>query len=285
MRCMRSVTSALIHTLCAFVLWPSWAHADVVSDWSTIAMNAAASSGRPVARAAHDMAIVHVAVFETMNFVQGGYVSRLLVRPSAAFRQPSEAAAAAAAHYVLEQLYPGLKVSFDAALEDSLAKIPDRQKADGARLTGRAVGANIYAILATGETAGKTARARFPENPEVSRADVSAQRAEPAMQTWHSVVSLLAGSKRLRPIETARLYALVFMAMSDVYAGMESRPAAASRRCGSCTLDAAVLKILDSEFRTTGGAEVAVSRFKSEAAANLGARIGKYALAHFAAAD
>jgi hypothetical protein len=78
--------------------------------------------------AAIKMAMVHVAMFETMNFIEGGYVPRFVVKPYRLVRVSSETAAAAAAHYVLAQLHPERKPALDAALMHSAAAISDAQE-------------------------------------------------------------------------------------------------------------------------------------------------------------
>src|ERR1700716_2901566 len=49
------------------------AQADSVADWNRIALDAGAKSGQPLEYNLRAMAMVHVAMFETLNFIQGRY--------------------------------------------------------------------------------------------------------------------------------------------------------------------------------------------------------------------
>jgi hypothetical protein len=101
-----------------------------------LAINAAGLDHTPVAanetrvfgerlgptRSSRAMAIVHIAVFDAINAIVGGYESY-----TGLSREPGEtsiqAAIAQAAHDTLKALYPSQGGSFDAALADDLAKI------------------------------------------------------------------------------------------------------------------------------------------------------------------
>src|SRR5712692_9540224 len=78
---------------------------------------------------------------------------------------------------------------------------------------------------------------------------------------WYSVVSLLIEAKRLRPIEAARIYALVSMAVSDVYSADSDARLAYDKGplCTSCTVNAAILVILESEFRSARTVKTAMT--------------------------
>jgi hypothetical protein len=101
------------------------------------------------------MAMVNTAMSETINFNEARGPSRFLVTPAKPLEASSEAAAAAAAHYVLVQLYPEQKASLDAALRRSLALVADEGKRESGRIMGIALGMNIYAILSSEAGAGE----------------------------------------------------------------------------------------------------------------------------------
>jgi hypothetical protein len=109
------------------------ASADVVSDWNETAVTAGyqANSGNANAR---NVAIVQLAMYEAINSIDPRYTpyrTRLVAEPGAS----REAAAAAAAHHALVRLYPARAKDFDAALQASLAGIPDGAgKAGGIKL-------------------------------------------------------------------------------------------------------------------------------------------------------
>jgi hypothetical protein len=106
-------------------------------------------------RAARAMAIVHIAVFDAMNAVAGGYHGYTDLRPASADTS-IEAAIALAAHDTLIGLFPSQKDDLDAVLVDDLQIVRDgRAKTNGITL-GRAAAA---AILARRENDGS----RHPE--------------------------------------------------------------------------------------------------------------------------
>jgi hypothetical protein len=87
-------------------------------------------------RAACAMAIVHIAMFETVNAITGGsfksYIGMLPANPSASI----EAAVAQAAHDTLVGEFPSQKYLLDPKLDDILSGIPD----SGAKTSGINVG-------------------------------------------------------------------------------------------------------------------------------------------------
>src|SRR5437660_7410022 len=96
--------------------------------------------------ATRSFAILHAAIYDAVNAIDRThrpYVVRLSGVPRDASQ---EAAAAAAAHQVLVALYPGFQSSLDAALQQSLAQIPDgNDKAEGIHI-GQTVAERILAL-------------------------------------------------------------------------------------------------------------------------------------------
>ena len=106
--------------------------------WNETAINASGLDHTPVAlgetrlfgeqlgpgRAARAMAIVHIAVFEALNAVTGGYRSYTGL-PAAHGRVSADAAVAQAAHDTLAALFPSQASSFAAVLAEDLTHIPD----------------------------------------------------------------------------------------------------------------------------------------------------------------
>jgi hypothetical protein len=91
-------------------------------------------------RSSRAMAIVHIAIFDAMNAVVGGYHSYSpgLTAPRGT---SVDAAIAQAAHDTLVALYSSQAASFDAALAQDLAALPDRGKAAGVELGRRSAAA------------------------------------------------------------------------------------------------------------------------------------------------
>jgi hypothetical protein len=196
--------------LVALLLPSALARADVVADWNAIALKTVTLSEQEPAYVAHTMATVHVAMFEVMNFIEGVYVPRFLVRPPAPLGGSGEAAAAAAAHYVLCELHPDQNAALDAALARSLASIPDEQEKSNARVWGRQLGANIHAIRSSDGNEFK--------RPRLSPVQASSAEAVANFAALNAAVAGFVEAKRLKPIDAARVHALASMAVSDAYA-------------------------------------------------------------------
>ena len=96
-------------------------------------------------RTALAFAIVHVAIFEAVNAVTGGYTSYTGLEPAPAGTS-IEAAVAQAAHDTLAAEYPSQAPRFDDLLANDLAQLPDDDaKQSGIDLGGRAA-ASILAL-------------------------------------------------------------------------------------------------------------------------------------------
>lgn len=143
----------------------------IVRRWNEIAINASGLDHTPVApgeqrvfgeqigpcRAARAMAIVHIAMFDTVNAAVGEYQSYTGVRASSG-PLSLEAAISQAAHDTLIALFPSQKNSFDARLAEDLGGVKNKNaKANGITLGKRAAAA----ILAMRSNDG----AEFPEVP------------------------------------------------------------------------------------------------------------------------
>lgn len=131
---------------------------DAVRRWNQIAIDASGLDHTPVApgqarvfgeqlgpgRSSRAMAIVHIAMFDTMNSVVRRYESYTDLRPSWGLVS-MQAAISQAAHDALVALYPSQASTFDAALAEDLADVSyPRAKFNGINL-GRAAAALILA--------------------------------------------------------------------------------------------------------------------------------------------
>ena len=116
----------------------SVATADVITDWDEKAVAAGYTAKQGPPPHSRIVAIVHLAMFEAVNSIEGRYRpyrARLPAEPGAS----REAAAAAAAHYVLTRVYPDQAKDMDKALQSSLAAVGDEAaRAKGVRLGERA---------------------------------------------------------------------------------------------------------------------------------------------------
>jgi hypothetical protein len=98
--------------------------ADVVIEWNQKAGAAVVEAKLYPFVAGRAMSLVHVAMFDAINSIEGQY-SPYKVKVSAPAGSSAEAAGVAAAHAVLMKLFPEQKASLDAAYAASLAQIPD----------------------------------------------------------------------------------------------------------------------------------------------------------------
>ena len=128
---------------------------DSIHRWNQIAIDASGLDHTPVApgelrtfgeqlgpgRSSRAMAIVHVAIFDSVNAVIGGYQSYSGI-PKAKAPVSLDAAVAQAAHDTLSVLYPSQRAKFDSLLADDLAKIKNKnQRNNGISLGQRAANA------------------------------------------------------------------------------------------------------------------------------------------------
>jgi hypothetical protein len=137
---MKHSAAAAIGVLMVFAT--GTASADTITDWNQTAiavLKAANVGGNPWSRS---MAMVHVAMSDAVNSVQGRYTRYVATGPLA--RDASaEAAASSAARQVLLQLYPDQKAMIDEAYAASTKGIPD----GAAKSAGVALGEQVAALV------------------------------------------------------------------------------------------------------------------------------------------
>jgi len=121
---------------------------DVVTTWNKVAQDAIIGvAKKPGSASLIDLAIVHLAIYDAVNSIDGSH-QPYLVNAAAPAGASIDAAAAQAAHDVLVGLYPSQVASFDAALATSLGAIVDgSSKTDGIAV-GRAAAQGILAARA-----------------------------------------------------------------------------------------------------------------------------------------
>jgi hypothetical protein len=137
--------------------------ADTFRYWNTIAVDASGLDHTPVAagetrrfgeqlgpgRASRAIAIVHIAIFDAVNSIRGGYRGYTSL-PRTTAPASIDAAIAAAAHDTLVSVYPSQKASFDTLYNEDLNRIParlEREKRNGVAI-GRRAAALIIALRA-----------------------------------------------------------------------------------------------------------------------------------------
>jgi hypothetical protein len=87
---------------------------------------------------------MNAAIYDAVNAIEGTH-KPYLVRLGASHFASQEAAAATAAHEVLVKLYPSFQATLDAQLQQALALLPSRGKADGISI-GNTVADRILAL-------------------------------------------------------------------------------------------------------------------------------------------
>ena len=137
--------TAVVFTLALLMSLPfsSNAQADAVTDWNAIAQVTTLPSNPPFAT--RNMAIAQLAVFDAVNSIDSEYSPYLVSGPAPAGASP-DAAAIAAAHYVLVQLYPAAQVTLDASFAASLAAISDGNPKTAGVTWGESVAQQIVAL-------------------------------------------------------------------------------------------------------------------------------------------
>ena len=122
--------------------------ADMVLQWNDVLLDAVRVDKTAPPKASRAMAIVHTAIFDTVNSIDREYTPYLTmvdVHP----RASKEAAVASAAYETLVALFPAQKETFDAKRVSSLAEITDgRAETDGIN-AGKSVASAILARRAT----------------------------------------------------------------------------------------------------------------------------------------
>src|SRR5215208_3439692 len=102
------------------------AGADTVTEWNLNATNALlVTAAQPPQVSVPHLAMVHGAVYDAVNAIDGGHQGYLVSSGSAQASDSKEAAAAAAAHWVLVQLVPAQQMTLDALYAASLGGVPD----------------------------------------------------------------------------------------------------------------------------------------------------------------
>jgi hypothetical protein len=121
------------------------AHADTIPDWNLITAQALATAKAGTGLAhSRVYAIVHAAMFDAVNAIDRRYQSyagELEAAPNAS----QDAAAAAAAHTVLAELYPPQRETFNAALAASLTRIQDGPAKAAGLALGKAAAERVLA--------------------------------------------------------------------------------------------------------------------------------------------
>ena len=134
------------------------AAADVVTDWIDRAVAVVYRSDAPTPLRTRNVALVAIAMFDALNAITPRYTP-YRAQPATPAGASPDAAAAAAAHYLLIRLYPAEAARLDAAFQGELAAMPESaHKADGIVVGERAAARLLEERSGDGSAAPNTYR-------------------------------------------------------------------------------------------------------------------------------
>jgi hypothetical protein len=207
---LRATTLAAARCFGALIVLsaPFAARADVVTDWNQTAIRATEIAGAPVPVQTRVMAIVHAAIFDAVNAVNPRYAA-YAVDLRATQGTSADAAAAAAAYGILVRLYPPQTAIIDAALANSLARIPDGPaKVDGLRL-GQEVAERLFALRKDDGSAAQQSYS-FGSGAGIYQA-TPPMNANPVLPQWRYVKPfMISGAKQFAPAGPPALNSAAF---------------------------------------------------------------------------
>lgn len=192
--------------------------ADSVLRWNTAALDAIRKERTPPPVAARNLAILHVAIFDAVNAITGKHKHYLVdIRPLAG--ASPEAAAAAAAHRVLVQLYPAERATFDKVLSESMAGGADGNGKTFGRDLGHFVAGRVLA--SRNEDGMELVVAYAPQAAPGVWQRTPPDFAEPVLPHWPQVKPFAMGrDKPLHPKDPPRLtdpeYATAFSEVKEL---------------------------------------------------------------------
>ena len=202
-RALTLIGAALLLLACPVV-----ARADVVLDWNAITLDTIRATRLPPPRATRLLAMVHVAMYDAVNGIEGVHTPYSVTRrpvPGAS----AAAAAATAAHDILTDQFPERSASFDEHLAASLAD----QSLDAARHKGVAWGQYVAGqILKLRRDDGAEAYVSYVPSGELGRWEPTPPAYAPALlPQWPYVVPFaISATADFRPAPPPELTSFEF---------------------------------------------------------------------------
>ena len=123
------------------------ANADVVTDWNNAALDAIRAGHTAPPIASRSLAILHVSIYDAVNGIARTH-EPYLVQSAVPASASRKAAASAAAHQALVNLFPAAASNFDALHAAILAAIPDGPQKTAGIVWGEFVANQILAARA-----------------------------------------------------------------------------------------------------------------------------------------
>jgi membrane-associated phospholipid phosphatase len=170
----------------------------MVLRWNDVLLDAIRADRTAPPLAARNMAIVHIAVYDAVNAIYQTHEPYAVKRQGPREASP-EAAVAAAAHRTLVELFPLQRASFDAALEASLADVPDGPAENKGVALGRSVAQHILDIRSD-DGASDMVTYTISNEPGDWQPTPPAFQQTPALPQWPYVVPFaMTGGSQFRP--------------------------------------------------------------------------------------
>jgi hypothetical protein len=147
----KKILTLLIAPALVAIVLPTVVRADAVSDWNAIASTAITAppptgAGQPPPVSVLHFAMVHGAVYDAVNAIDGGH-QPYLVQPASNPTDSKEAAAATAAFRVLVSLFPGQVGTLQPTYDVYIAGLPDDPP--GSKAAGIAIGEATASAMLT----------------------------------------------------------------------------------------------------------------------------------------
>jgi hypothetical protein len=161
--CRLRYACAALALSAAIALDPAVARADVVVDWNIIALKTTAAAPFNPPLETRNLAIVHAAMFDAVNSITREF-HRYAVNLHAPEWASPEAAAVAAAHATLLQLYPDQQSMLDASYSTSLGLIPSGPGKTSGIEIGEAVASRMVALRGSDGAAAAISTPYTPGN-------------------------------------------------------------------------------------------------------------------------
>lgn len=186
---MRTLAVSALTTVCLLPI--ARTHADAVTDWNVIALNATAVPPNSILQS-RALAIVHGAIYDALHAIdrKGGAYAIDVEAPAGT---SVEAAVVAAAYGSLVRLAPAERPMLDAALNVSLSRIPDGNgKTDGTAL-GQQIAEKLLELRSTDGAATKIA---FTAKPGIGLYQLTPPQSLPAiLPQWGFVTPFVLRSR------------------------------------------------------------------------------------------
>jgi hypothetical protein len=141
---MKRTSLVKLIIFCAALGMASNAESDVITDWNTAALKAIRAARTPPPIASRALAILHTSIYDAINGIERSHEAYFVESRVPASASP-EAAASAAAHRVLNAVFPAYSAAFDQQYAAALSAIRNGPQKTSAIAWGESVADQILA--------------------------------------------------------------------------------------------------------------------------------------------